>query len=402
MKEFVTLQATFTTESFRGIPLSTATHADIPVADAMDFQDRLLAWFDRHGRHDLPWQGHTDSYPVWVSEIMLQQTQVSTVIPYYERFMASFPDLSSLARADLDEVLSHWAGLGYYSRARNLHRCAQLACELHGGSLPDDIDALTELPGIGRSTAGAILAFGHGQRHPILDGNVRRILCRHFAVDGWSGDPKVQKILWAIADALTPEKRIGGYTQAIMDLGATVCRRSRPECRSCPLSGSCLALAHDRVAELPVPKPRKETPVRETAMLLCEIEGQGILIERRPPSGIWGGLWSLPERSGMADFDAEAADWCRDTLGLEVEAWRGLPELRHRFTHFTLDIRPYHLRVRPMSGRVMEADGALWYTRPEHHGIGAEDVAVPTPVRRLLDLIESDQGRLEFWNNLNP
>ncbi|MBI1195084.1 MAG: A/G-specific adenine glycosylase [Gammaproteobacteria bacterium] len=376
-------------------------HNGISATDAASFQDRLLTWFDRHGRHDLPWQGHADSYPIWISEIMLQQTQVSTVIPYYKRFMARFPDLAMLARADIDEVLAHWAGLGYYSRARNLHRCAGLASERYGGALPDDIDALTELPGIGRSTAGAILAFAHGQRHPILDGNVRRILCRHFAVEGWSGDPKVQARLWAIADALTPDDRVGDYTQAVMDLGATLCRRGKPDCGRCPLADTCQALAQERVAELPFPKPRRENPVRETAMYLCEIEGQGVLVERRPPSGIWGGLWSLPERPVAGDFDAETAAWFHDTLDLQVEAWRGLPVLRHKFTHFTLDIHPYHLRVRRTSDRIMEADGVLWYTRPTQEGIGrGEEVAVPTPVRRLLDLIENDRGLLELWNKV--
>ncbi|MGB5257277.1 MAG: A/G-specific adenine glycosylase, partial [Woeseiaceae bacterium] len=258
------------------------------------FSDRLLTWFDEHGRKDLPWQQRRDPYPIWISEIMLQQTQVQTVIPYFERFMQRFASIDALASADQDDVLHHWSGLGYYARARNLHRAARMIVSEHGGVFPDDIDAVTELPGIGRSTAGAILSLSRDQRHPILDGNVKRVLTRHAAIEGWPGKTAVLKALWALADRHTPDDRVAAYTQAIMDLGATLCTRSSPAGARCPVMGDCTAYAPDTVTLYPGRKPKKEKPLRTTTMLIARTEAR-VYLERRPEAGIWGGLWSLPE-----------------------------------------------------------------------------------------------------------
>ncbi|MGD8746674.1 MAG: A/G-specific adenine glycosylase, partial [Gammaproteobacteria bacterium] len=255
------------------------------------FARRVLDWFEVSGRHDLPWQIDPSPYRVWVSEIMLQQTQVATVIPYFERFIARFPAIRELADADLDEVLHLWSGLGYYARARNMHRAARTVCEHHGGRFPEAFDEVAALPGIGRSTAGAILALSLGQRHPILDGNVKRVLCRHEGLEGWPGRPAVEKALWEISDRLTPDDGVAEYTQAMMDLGATICRRGRPDCDRCPVSGDCVARSQGRQQELPTPRPRRERPLRRTHMLLISDPDGRVLLERREPSGIWGGLW---------------------------------------------------------------------------------------------------------------
>ena len=265
------------------------------------FAERLLAWFADHGRHDLPWQRDPSPYGVWVSEIMLQQTQVATVIPYYERFMARFPDLAALAEAPLDEVLAHWSGLGYYARARNLHRAARQAMAEHGGRLPETIDALQALPGIGRSTAGAILSLALGQRHPILDGNVKRVLARHAAVAGWPGKAAVQRTLWELAEARTPRRRVADYNQAMMDLGATLCTRARPACERCPVAADCRAREQGLQTDYPGPRPRRELPERQVQMLLVRDPQGRVLLERRPPQGVWGGLWCLPELATEAD-----------------------------------------------------------------------------------------------------
>jgi len=340
------------------------------------FQRRLLAWFERHGRHDLPWQRNPTPYRVWVSEIMLQQTQVKTVIAYYRRFMKRFRGVRALADAPLDEVLHLWTGLGYYARARNLHRAAQLVRDEHGGRLPRDIERLTALPGIGRSTAGAILTLAAGQRHPILDGNVKRVLSRVHGVEGWPGDAAVQRELWALAERYTPARRCGEYTQAIMDLGATLCTRTRPDCAHCPVAPGCRARAQGNPAAYPTPKPRAPLPVRRTVMLALE-DGRGrILLQRRPPVGLWGGLWSLPECAPGTDVPA----WCREQLGLVVEDCRARTGLRHTFSHFHLDIELVHARARGAGSSVMEADGRVWYNtrRPDARGLSA-------PVKRLLD-----------------
>ncbi|HET8551115.1 MAG TPA: A/G-specific adenine glycosylase, partial [Gammaproteobacteria bacterium] len=259
-----------------------------------DFAPRLLAWFASHGRHALPWQREPTPYRVWVSEIMLQQTQVATVIPYFKRFMARFPDLATLAAAPLDDVLALWSGLGYYARARNLHRAAQSAVAEYGGELPASLDELMAFPGIGRSTAGAILSLSRGQRHPILDGNVKRVLARFHAIAGWPGDKRVADRLWEFAESHTPVADCAAYTQAIMDFGATVCTRRNPACDICPMSANCEAYALGRQHDFPAPRARRGYPERNVRVLVIEAEG-AVLLEKRPPTGIWGGLWSLPE-----------------------------------------------------------------------------------------------------------
>ena len=271
------------------------------VAATDSFASRLVSWFDSSGRHDLPWQHPRSPYRVWLSEIMLQQTQVQTVIPYFERFVAALPDLPSLAAAEPDDVIALWAGLGYYARARNLHKAAQVCVERHDGELPRDFDALAALPGIGRSTAGAILSQAHGLRYAILDGNVKRTLCRFHGIDGWPGSSAVEKKLWELAEAHLPEERLVDYSQAIMDFGATLCTRSDPSCVLCPLQVDCVALQEGRVEQLPESKPGKPLPERRTMMLvLRDLEGR-VLLARRPASGVWSGMWSLPE---VADHDA--------------------------------------------------------------------------------------------------
>ncbi len=351
---------------------------DHATTDTDWFAERLIAWHRRAGRHDLPWQGTRDPYRIWLSEIMLQQTQVATVVPYYERFVARFPDLPALAGAELDEVLGLWSGLGYYSRARNLHRCAREAAERYGGSLPATLDELVALPGIGRSTAAAILAFSTGRRHAILDGNVRRVLCRFHAIDGWPGKTAVEKRLWRLAEAHTPEDDVPVYTQAIMDLGAMVCRRTRPDCDACPVAGGCRGLREGRVESLPAPRPRRRLPERRTVMPILEGPA-GILLERRPPTGVWGGLWSLPEYEAGDDLDG-LAGWCLERYGLVVGRIETGTEFIHAFSHYRLRIRPLTVTVRLAADRAMEGRETLWYTPARH-----PDCALPTPIRRLLE-----------------
>jgi len=337
------------------------------------FAARLMRWQSRHGRHDLPWQGTRDAYRVWLSEIMLQQTQVATVIGYYERFLARFPDVLSLARAEQDEVLRVWAGLGYYSRARNLHRAAGMVVSDLGGSLPRSREALERLPGIGRSTAAAIAAFAFGRKEAILDGNVKRVLSRHFAIRGDPGDAQVSSKLWRLAETLLPARGIERYTQALMDLGAMVCTRSDPACAICPLRVTCRARALGRPTAFPSPRPRKPPPVRATAMLVLERAGE-VLLEKRPPAGIWGGLWSLPEMP----FDGDASAYCAAQLGCEIAGIKELARLRHAFTHFTLDIHAYRCEVIRVVPQAREAR-LLWLGIDE-----AVSAAVPAPVKRLL------------------
>jgi len=340
------------------------------------FSDDLLRWWDKHGRKDLPWQHQPTPYRVWVSEIMLQQTQVATVIPYFQRFMTRFPTVESLADAAVDEVLHHWSGLGYYARARNLHKAAQIIRERHGGVLPLDIADTMELPGIGRSTAGAILALAAGQVHPILDGNVKRVLARLHAVEGWPGDKKIENQLWQLAERHTPERRVAHYTQAIMDLGATLCIRGRALCERCPVRAHCLAFAQDRVKEFPAAKARGALPIRRTRLLLVRNAAATVLLMKRPPSGIWGGLWSPPE-CGVED---DIADWCRRRLGCEVREESRWPPLRHTFSHFHLDIHPVLLRISGAGRAVMDDAESVWYNpaKPKNLGLAA-------PVQRLLN-----------------
>lgn len=339
----------------------------------MSFAERLLAWYDLHGRKDLPWQQAPTPYRVWISEIMLQQTQVATVIPYYQRFMARFPDLAGLAAAPLDEVLALWSGLGYYSRARNIHRSAGILQHELGGELPLERSALMALPGIGRSTAGAILALALGQREAILDGNVRRVLCRYHAIEGWPGLASITKRLWLKAERHTPDARVADYTQAIMDLGATVCTRARPRCGECPQNAACQAHAQGRTADIPTPAPRKTLPQCSATLLLVQNERGEILLERRPPSGIWGGLWSLPELGELP-----LAQWCQ-ARDLDFWAAQSWPSLHHSFSHFQLEIRPLHLQVSCLGCRAMEDRPVLWY-KPKSD----EQPGLPAPVKTLL------------------
>jgi len=345
-----------------------------------NFAARLLEWFDEHGRKDLPWQRDISKYRVWISEIMLQQTQVATVVPYFERFMARFPDVVVLAAASEDDVLSHWSGLGYYARARNLHKAAKRVVERHDGELPGDIDELVELPGIGRSTAGAILSIAARQRHPILDGNVKRVLARHAAIPGWPGRTAVAKQLWTLAEEYTPHERVNDYTQAIMDLGATLCTRSRPNCPSCPVNGDCRAYASDSIAEYPGRKPKKAKPERQVAMLLAiRQSGSGscteLYLERRPPRGIWGGLWSLPETATDG-----VEDWCRQHLGVRPIDRLRWPVLRHSFSHYDLDIQPWVLVLGSVERVVADSGEAKWVKLDSTPPGG-----VAAPVRKLMD-----------------
>jgi len=335
------------------------------------FAEHLVAWQRVHGRHDLPWQV-TDPYRVWLSEIMLQQTQVTAVLQYYARFLLRFPSLESLAQASVDDVLAQWSGLGYYSRARNLHRAAQIVMTQFGGVFPSLRQQIETLPGIGRSTAAAISAFSFGQREAILDGNVKRVLTRVFGIEGFPGDKKNEVGLWHLADSLLPLQDIEAYTQGLMDLGATVCRKSRPLCTDCPVHRECVALRDDRIAELPTPRPKKASPTRYTTMLLMRYRDQ-VYLERRPPSGIWGGLLSLPECAGQA----EAEDWlAREGEGDVLPSW---PEVEHIFTHFRLIITPQPIRLDGLSAKDVRETGGIWLPLST-----ASEAGVPAPVKRLL------------------
>ncbi|MBK8957877.1 MAG: A/G-specific adenine glycosylase [Proteobacteria bacterium] len=345
------------------------------VADS-GFSARLLAWHARHGRHGLPWQQDRTPYRVWLSEIMLQQTQVATVIPYFERFVAHYPDVAALAAAVQDEVLHLWSGLGYYSRARNLHRCAQTVMERHDGEFPTDLDALMALPGIGRSTAAAILAQACEQPHAILDGNVKRVLARYHAVAGWPGESAVEKRLWQYAEEHMPRHDVCNYTQAIMDLGATLCTRSRPRCVDCPLAGDCAALAADSVARFPAARPKRVMPRRRTLFLVIENAGGEVLLERRPPHGIWGGLWCFPE---MGDEDALPARLAELGLG-GGEIVETLAPIAHSFTHFHLDITPLRVRADSHALAVREGQALRW-----HSPFDSTRIGLSAPVTRLLE-----------------
>ena len=343
------------------------------------FSQRLLKWFDAHGRHDLPWQEPRTPYRVWLAEIMLQQTQVTAVIPYFQRFVARFPDLASLAAAPADDVLLHWAGLGYYARARNLQRAAQLIVGEHGGEFPRDIEALVALPGIGRSTAGAILAQAYGQRHAILDGNVKRVLARYGAIAGWPGEPKVGRQLWALSESLLPKQRLTDYTQAIMDLGATLCTARKPACPRCPVSADCRALQGNRVSAFPASRPKRERPRRQAQLLLVENAAGELLFERRPPAGIWGGLWCLPVLDGETQDGADAAAWLHRRHGLRARPYATLPAISHGFTHFELELSPLRLRAEPAGDALGERTELRWIN------IAADALpGLPAPVSKLL------------------
>ena len=342
------------------------------------FAPRLLAWYARHGRHDLPWKREPTPYRVWVSEIMLQQTQVATVLSYFAPFVRRFPDVAALAAAEVDEVLHRWSGLGYYARARNLHRAARVVRERHGGEMPGDIEALTALPGIGASTAGAILALAKGERHPILDANVQRVLCRYHRIDGWPGQSAVRKRLWALAERHTPRSEVAAYTQAIMDLGATLCTRRRPVCALCPLEDGCGARAEHRQHELPAPRPKRERPQRRTAFLILRDAGGAFLLERRPPSGVWGGLFGFPEGVPGGDLRAE----CERRFDVEVKAMQRLGDLHHGFTHYALDIEPHLFDVVRHGSELRDGDERIW-----HRPGDALEVGLAVPVSRLIEML---------------
>lgn len=366
----------------------------VPAPAALDgrqfadpaFSATVIAWQKQHGRHALPWQNTRDAYRIWLSEIMLQQTQVVAVIPYYLRFLARFPDVASLAAAPVEEVMAHWSGLGYYTRARNLHRCAQQVVDLHGATFPADPALLEQLPGIGRSTAAAIAAFSHGARAAILDGNVKRVFARVFGIEGYPGEKKVEDALWLRAEALLPQNDMASYTQGLMDLGATLCTRSRPACPRCPLAPRCEAFNTLRTAELPVRKPKKAVPQKHAAMLVVEHDGH-VLLQQRPGSGIWGGLLSLPEVGGFAPLEGTAAAipaLGEDALLQAVMAYgvpessERLPVLTHGFTHFKLHIIPYRVRLArrlPLAAQ----DGHVWLATDR-----LADAPLPAPVKKLL------------------
>lgn len=343
-----------------------------------EFAAAVLAWYDRDGRHDLPWQHPRSPYRVWLAEVMLQQTQVGTVVPYFRRFVAALPEVPALAAADLDTVMALWSGLGYYARARNLHRSAQICVSEHGGELPAEFDALAALPGIGRSTAGAILAQAHGQRWPILDGNVKRLLCRYHGIEGWPGERAVEKRLWELAETLLPDRRLADYTQAQMDLGATVCTRADPACVLCPLQQDCVARCEGRIADLPQRRPGKPLPQRHTLMLVAVDPGGRLLLVRRPPTGIWAGLWSLPE----SDNHDAARAWLNGHLCADYDHGQPLPEFDHVFSHYRLRIQPLLWRgIEPRSA-VGDNPDLRWVSPTELTRLG-----LPTPVRRLLEAL---------------
>ena len=347
------------------------------MAMSDSFATRLLQWYDQHGRQNLPWHRDRSPYRVWVSEIMLQQTQVATVIPYFNQFMVRFPDVHELARAERSEVLSHWSGLGYYARARNLHNAAVEIVEHYGGTFPSDPDTLQTLPGIGRSTAAAIAAQAFDVPAAILDGNAKRVLARYHAVGGWPGRAPVLNKLWEHAEAHTPRERVRDYTQAIMDLGSLLCTRRRPGCAACPVSSDCAAYARNNPEAYPASKPKKEKPQRSTWMLLVEDHAGRLLFEERPPSGIWGGLLSLPEADPALQPE-EVPDYCTTRLGLEVESPQALEVFRHTFSHYHLDIHPLRLSAGRQT-TVADDQRYRWLSREE-----AQLEGLPAPIRRLI------------------
>jgi len=343
-----------------------------------DFSTHIIHWHNQHGRHHLPWQG-ADAYRVWLSEIMLQQTQVATVIPYYHRFVARFPTLRDMAQASEEAVLENWSGLGYYSRGRNLHKAAQQIMQQHEGKFPPTFADILALPGIGRSTAAAISALAFHQRQAILDGNVKRVLARFCAIEGYTGDKKIEAKLWRQAELFLPENNIAAYTQGLMDLGATVCTRSKPQCVRCPLQKNCVAFQQQRTASLPTPRPRKTLPEKYSTLLLL-LNANEILLEKRASRGIWGGLWCLPEVDSTENIKA----FCKQHLGLYGEQiGEALPAFTHTFTHFKMHITPFLIHVARKPTQINEPrinePAKLWINLDE--ALGA---AIPTPVRKIL------------------
>ncbi len=340
------------------------------------FSQRLLNWFDQHGRKNLPWQHPRTAYRVWVSEIMLQQTQVTTVIGYFERFMMRFDSLETLAAAEEDDVLHYWSGLGYYARCRNLHKAAKQIVAAGLNDLPNEREALEQLPGIGRSTAAAIVAQVWNQPEAILDGNVKRVLARHQMIEGWTGSTAVQETLWQLAEELTPNQRVADYTQAIMDLGATVCKRSKPDCDHCPLADDCKALLNDCVTSLPTPKKKKTLPEKQRRFLLIKNDNDQVLLVKRPPTGIWGGLWSLPE----LELDEDIDSMCHQQLGLSVEILNEQAVVKHSFSHYHLFITPTLVQCIEEDAKIAESSPTCWYQKNQSHNLG-----LPAPVSAIID-----------------
>jgi len=353
------------------------------------FSSRLIRWHKYHGRHDLPWQNTRDPYRVWLAEIMLQQTQVATVIPYYQRFLARFATLDELAAAPVEAVMPLWSGLGYYARARNLHAAARAVMAQHGGVFPHAPEDIACLPGIGRSTANAIAVACFGARVPILDGNVKRVLCRAFGIEGAPGAAALESRLWRHAEELLPKQDVVTYIQAQMDLGATLCTRNKPQCTRCPLQDICIAHATGRTAELPQRKLRRAIPERQVTLLVL-LDGRRVLLERRPPSGIWGGLLSLPELPESVSGNARGQDvyqarfWPANSLGRRLRHLTRARLFCYTFTHFRLHITPLicHVRVAPHA-----MENSLHWLAAD----ALNDAAVPTPVRRILDALDWHQ-----------
>lgn len=346
------------------------------LSSSTKFQSMVLNWFDAHGRKHLPWQQNKTPYRVWISEIMLQQTQVATVIPYFERFMRHFPTIKKLANAELDSVMHLWAGLGYYSRARNIHRAAQMVVQDFKGKFPNNLEDLLLLPGIGRSTAGAILAIAYNQQATILDGNVKRVLARYAAIQAPIKDKKVEDTLWAIAETFAPHERIADYTQAMMDLGATICVRGKPLCQQCPLQKNCMAYKEGIAALLPIKSVGKTIPIKQATFLILQ-KNHDILLQKRPPTGIWGGLWSLPEIAGIVD-ETQIAQECFRTHRVQIKQITVLPHFRHTFSHYHLDIHPVQISLERKPRRISE-DNQYWYNLNKPSQIG-----LPRPVEQLL------------------
>ena len=350
------------------------------------FAGRVIEWQQLSGRHDLPWQRTRDPYRIWLSEIMLQQTQVAAVVPYYGRFLARFPDLARLAAAPEDDVLALWSGLGYYARARNLHSAARAIVQRHAGVFPSAFYDIVALPGIGRSTAGAISVFAFGVRQPILDGNVKRVFARTFGIAGFPGEKKIETAMWAQAAALLPPNNVQTYTQGLMDLGAGVCTRGRPRCEVCPLQDVCVARRDNRISELPTSRPKRPMPEKSTVMLILQRDRE-VLLEKRPAPGIWGGLWSFPEIADLGD----AARALYTRFGAQATSEGTLPDVNHGFTHYALTITPALLRVTRLEPRA-HSPGHVWLTPAD-----AINAAVPAPVREILRRLQLQPGNQAAW-----
>jgi len=346
----------------------------------MKFHQHLLKWYDHSGRYDLPWQKNQTPYRVWVSEIMLQQTQVNTVIPYFNQFMRRFPSIKSLALAKNDDVLHHWSGLGYYARARNLHKTAKIIHHEHAGRFPKSVEKLEQLPGIGRSTAGAILSLAMNIPAPILDGNVKRVLTRFFTIPGWPGEAKTLKALWSTSEKLTPEHRCRDYNQAMMDLGALVCTRTNPSCHQCPLMSNCQAFQGDLISAFPFKKSQKKRPQKEITMLILQNTHGEVLLQKRPEYGIWGGLWSFPEKNDAHNIE----QWCEQKFLYQTQQKRLLKPIKHIFSHFELTIHPVVLTVKTESHhQTMDSNTRVWYKSEDTLPGG-----IPAPISKLLTLLD--------------